>query len=330
MEDVPHEVVMSNGVPIVAFSREETTLAALPFFSLAYGHRRRAYRYVYETKLTSPSVDATLSWQVSADPLYGFPDAFDRKVFKVIEHIALESGRPVENPVRFSLRRVLDLLGLAPFPSHFAQVRSTLRRIAAVTVQSHLSYTTGQYAGKATHVFHLYDAVSFKDAARRDEILLDDQWIAFGAWYLQTLNHDPLPSLDLTYFRQLRHPIASRLYELLTAKFSGVFQHRLSGWRVAYPILCQLLPAQAAQASPQRHLEAAHQQLISSGFLAKVAWERIERTWMILYVPGARARAMYAPVFGRSVLMSGPAPAGQDGLVTGSAFPARPYSRYRR
>ena len=299
----------SSVLPLVSFSREETSLAALPFFSLDYGHQRRVYHISYETQLTAPDVDATLQWQVSADPIYGYPDAFDRKVFKMIEYLALENGQTVQNPICFSLRQVLHLLGLAPFASHFARVRSSIRRIAAVTLQSHLIYTSGRRRGKTTRTFHVYDMVSFKDASSGEEIVTDQHWIAFGAWYLHTLNHNPAPQLDLSFFRDIRDPLASRLYELLTLKFGDVIKRNLTGWQVAYPTLCRLLPVKQTIGSPQRQLDSAHQQLITTGFLDDVTWEKHDKNWMILYEPGQHARTMYMnmpgnrsrPVHARSV-----------------------------
>ena len=84
MDAEPRYEDSSRVLPLVSFSPEETILAALPFFSLEYGHLRRQYRITYETQLTGPDIEATLQWQVTADPIYGYPDAFDRKVFKMI------------------------------------------------------------------------------------------------------------------------------------------------------------------------------------------------------------------------------------------------------
>jgi type II secretory pathway predicted ATPase ExeA len=286
------ETKTSGSLAIAPFSRDETALAALPLFMLDYGHKRSVYELRYETRLSGPGLDALLVWQVSADPLYGYPDAFDRRVFKFIEYLAAQCDRPIKNPVRFSLRRVLDLLGLAPFPSHFARVRSSIRRISALNIQSQMQFESGERTGKTIHTFHLYNTVSSRDAAANGEIQQDEQWIAFSAWYLQNLNQNLYPSFDPVYFREIRNPIANRLYELLTVKFRQVFQEQLSGWRVAFSSLCKILPIEPS-GSPQNQMETAHDPLISTGFLSHAAWEEIEKNWMILYVPGPRARAMY-------------------------------------
>lgn len=157
-------------IPLVLLSREETTLSALPFFSLDYADRRRKHLLSYETRLTQHGVDATLRWQVSADPIYGFPDAFDRRVFKVVEYLVLQRGLPLRNPIPFSMHQVLQLLGLTPFGSNLARVRSSIRRIAAVTVHSHITFLKGKENGHLSQTFHLYDDVSFREESLGGEI----------------------------------------------------------------------------------------------------------------------------------------------------------------
>ena len=291
---------LSSPLPFVLFSPEETTLAALPFFALDHDDRRRAYHIAYETRLSNLDVSATLRWRVSADPVYGYPDAFDRKVFKIIEYLAVQPGFPIQNPIRFSLHQVLQLLGLAPFPSHLARVRSSIRRITAVTVHSDLTFLTGQRTGRSSQTFHLYDTASFREVSSGEATDNGHHSITFGAWYLENLNQQYLRPIDLSYFRSIRNPIASRLYELLTVKFEDVFTRSLSGWRVSYPVLCQILPVQQVFRSPQQQFKAAHDDLINTGYLNDVIWEKIDRTWMILYVPGKRAQTRHQGRLGGS------------------------------
>jgi general secretion pathway protein A len=283
----------SSSTPFVLFSPEETTLAALPFFSTEPSDRSNIYHLDYETKLAHHDVNATLRWRVSADPVYGYPDPFDRKVFKTIEYLAIQqTGLPLQNPVRISLEQILDLVGLAPFPAHLARLRASIRRIAAVTVRSDLTFLTGQRTGRSTQTFHVYDRVLFREATRDSTSEVLQNQITFGAWYLENINRRYLRPIDLPFFRGLRNPIASRLYELLTVKFETVLERELAGWQVSYPVLCGLLPIRQAFHGRQRQLEASHEELVSSGFVAEVSWEKIDRTWMLLYTPGHRAKAL--------------------------------------
>lgn len=284
---------LSSDTPLVPFSREETTLAALPLFALEQKKRWRSNNIMYETRLSGVDVDATLQWRVSADPVYGHPDVFDRKVFKIVEYLAVQSGLPIKNPYRVSLDQILQLLGLAPFPFHFARIRSAIRRIAAVTVHSELTFFTGHQTGRSLQTLHLYDSISFHEA-RSDTAHSGSRYvITFGTWYLENLNQQYLRPIDIPYFRSLHNHIASRLYELLTVKFEETFKRKLNGWQVAYPVLCRLLPIRPVIIrSPIKQLEIAHNELIKTGFLKDVTWEKINRTWMILYMPGQQARTL--------------------------------------
>lgn len=277
--------------PYVLLSREETALPALPLFALDHSNRRRTYHLLYETRLAQHHINATLRWQVSADPAYGFPDAFDRRIFKTIEYLAMQAGLPVRNPVRVSLHQILECLGLAPFGSHFARVRSSIRRIAAVSIHSHMTFLTPQNTGRLARTFHLHDTVSFREDIRADEVKPGHHVIMFGAWYLDNLNQQIIPPIDPRYFRTLHNPLASRLYELLTLKFKDVFQRNLEGWQVPYPVLCETLPLKPFKwLSPKRQLEPAHHTLISTGFLERVEWDKLDGVWLIRYTPGDRAR----------------------------------------
>jgi hypothetical protein len=71
---------------------------ALPLFSIEEGGRRRKQPLTYETDVTLNEVPGEFTWQVSADLCYAFPDAFDRKVFKILEALILQNERPIEKP----------------------------------------------------------------------------------------------------------------------------------------------------------------------------------------------------------------------------------------
>ena len=80
---------------------QDTAFLALPLFSIEEEDRRRKQSLTYETDVTLNDLPGKFKWLVSADPSYGFPDAFDRKVFKIMEALILENERPIKNPVFF-------------------------------------------------------------------------------------------------------------------------------------------------------------------------------------------------------------------------------------
>lgn len=284
---------------LTILTREGTPFGVLPLFSLEEEDRRRKHVLNYETEITVNDEPGTFKWQVSADPSYGFPDAFDRKVFKILENLALQQGLPLKNPIHFSLYQVLQALELPPFGVHFARVRSSVQRVAAVKVHTHFTRTGGEKTELHSQTFHIYDDVTFQEESFGNEIGAGNHYITFGDWYLESLNQQYIRPVDLQYFHLIQNPISSRLCELLTLKFEAVFQDMLLGWQVPYADLCNMIPLREAgwMSSPQRQLESVHDELISTDFLDRVEWMKSDRGWSILYVPGQRAHNAYRALF---------------------------------
>lgn len=291
LEDRP----ASEETALINLPPQGTSLSVLPLFLLDDEDRRRKQGLSYETTMTVDDREGTFQWQVTADLTFGFPDAFDRKVFKIIEYMALQKGLPVNNPVHFSLYQVLQLLGLPPFGVHFARVRSSLQRIAALKIHAHLILPGAHETGHQAQTFHLYDDLIFQEESFGHEIGAGNHQVVFGDWYLAHLNHRRVRPVDVPYFQRLQNPIASRLYELLSLKFERVFAQNEKGWSVSYAHLCALLPLKQAgwMSSPQRQLEAAHDELVANDFIDRVEWSKADREWSILYIPGHEARAAY-------------------------------------
>ena len=201
----------------------------------------------------------SFKWQVSADTCHGFPDSFDRKVFKIIESLAQEQGRPLKNPIHFSLYRILQILDLPPFGVHFARVRSSVQRIAALKVHTHLTRSAGENADVQSETFHLYDDVMFQEEAFGNDIGAGNHQLNFGEWYLESLNQGSIQPIDLEMLTSVPDPVSSRLGELLSVQFLTTRIDLEAGWRIAYTDLCALMP--------QKQLDGVHNDLIGAGYL---------------------------------------------------------------
>lgn len=287
-----HDAHAHHGKLLTDLARRGISFGTLPLFSLEDEDRRRKHVLSYETEVSVNDEDGTFKWQVSADPSYGFPDAFDRKVYKTLETLALQQGLPLKNPIHFSLYQILQILGLPPFGVHFSRVRSSIQRIAAVKIHTHFLRSGGERAEIQSETFHIYDAVTFQEESFGNEIGAGNHQVTFGAWYLENLNGQYIRPVDLTYFAKLENPVSSRLHELLTLKFEQSFRNLEMGWRVLYTDLCQMIPIKEVgwMSSPQRQLESIHEVLIATDFLDRVEWTKTNQGWSILYVPGLQAR----------------------------------------
>lgn len=278
---------------LTALSEGGTPFGLLPLFSLDDEDRRRKHTLKYEKQIALGAEDLAFRWQVSADPSYGFPDAFDRKVFKIIETLALRQEKPLRNPVHFSLYQILQVLDLPPFGMHFARVRSSIQRIAALKIHTHFTRAGTDKADLHSETFHVYNDVIFQEEAFGNDIGAGNHQLNLGGWYMQGLNEGFIQPMDLGLLASIADPVGNRLCEVLQCKFADMGTKRDIGWRVSYSDLCQLLPIKEAGwiSSPQRQLDGMHEELISLDVLNRVEWEKTSDGWTLLYVPGQNRTA---------------------------------------
>jgi len=282
---------------MTALSQGGTPFGILPLFTLDEPDRSRKHILSYEQEVSLNEEQLTFKWQVSANPSFGFPDVFDRKIFKIIESLALQQQKTLKNPVQFPLHEILQVLNLPSLGVHFARVRSSIQRIASLKVHTHFTRSSGDKADLYSDTFHIYDDVTFQDGSFGNDIGAGNHQLTFGDWYLGSLNFGQIKPVDLQYFNGIVNPEASRLYEVLLVKFDEATTDHQKGWQLTYSDLCHLMPLKEAgwMSSPQRQLEEMHEELIKTGFLDRVEWEKTGDSWRLLYIPGGRAREGTAP-----------------------------------
>ncbi|MBT5871892.1 MAG: IS200/IS605 family transposase [Candidatus Latescibacteria bacterium] len=278
---------------LTALTEGGTPFGLLPLFSLDDEDRRRKHTLNYEKQITLDAEQLAFKWQVSADPSYGFPDAFDRKVFKIIEALALRPEKPLRNPVFFSLYQILQVLDLPPFGMHFARVRSSIQRIAALKIHTHFTRAGTDNADLHSETFHVYNDVVFQEEAFGNDIGAGNHQLNLGEWYLEGLNEGFIQPMDLGLLASIPDPVSNRLCEVLQCKFADKGTKRDIGWHVSYSDLCQLLPIKEAGwiTNPQRQLDGMHEELIALDVLDRVEWEKSSAGWTLVYIPGQNRTA---------------------------------------
>jgi replication initiator protein A len=274
--------------------RSEVNLLALPFFALSRKDAQKRMTTEYHTTVTRGEEKLDVSWIVSANPRYGYPRPFDRHVHRAIEQIVSEMKLPLQNPVRIgSLYRLAQLLNLKRSGKLYSEIKAAIQRIVTTSIESKGTYyDKGKRRWRET-TFHLYDKVVFTGEELVNGELADDNYLWVDSWYLDNINARYVKPLDYTYYRSLHSSIASRLYELLGVKFYGLGKYPYIRYR--YSTLCQLLPVTQYQrpSKAKEILKPAHDELISSKFLAKVEWQEIPNEkydWYVFYWAGTRAR----------------------------------------
>ena len=278
--------------------KTEANLANFPFFALS---RKAAHKLTsMEYRMTAVRDEKRLEalWKVSANVDYGYPGPFDRRVHKAVEYIITQGGVPVENPILFSTYQILRLLDLSDMGKNYRQVNESLRRIRATNIESRGTFYDKDRKQYVSDNFAIYDRVVFRgEVDHQTGKVAERNLLYLGSWYLASLNAHYVRPLDFQYLKSLKRDVASRLYELLGLKFYGVLSNRRRYWRVTYQEISDLLPiaTQSYYSQARQNLDPVHQELIETGFLTKVEWDRESRnTWYIKYYPGKRARDEFA------------------------------------
>jgi Replication initiator protein A len=274
--------------------RAEVNFLTLPFFALSRTDAQKRMTTEYHTTVNRAEKKLDVSWIVSANPRYGYPRPFDRQVHKAIEQIISGLELPVENPIPLgSLYHIAQLLGLRDSGQVYRDIKAAIQRIVTTSVESKGTFYDKGRKRWQEATFHLYDMVVFTGEYLPNGEVADTNYLFLGNWYLDNINARYVKPLDFSYYCSLKNAIASRLYELLGVKFYGMGHHPYIRYR--YSTLCQLLPVTQYQrpSKAKEILNHAHEELISSKFLAKVEWQEIpseKYDWYVYYWAGTRAK----------------------------------------
>jgi replication initiator protein A len=295
LEEDEEDIDLSKGV-----IRSEVNFLAYPFFALSRKDAAHRSKTEYHTTIERGDEKLDVSWKVSANPEYGYPSPFDRKVHRAIEQIISNLKRPIKNPIPLgsfrNLAKLMDV-GLSKKGTlsgrTYKEIEDSLTRIVATTAHSKRTFYDKGRKRWLEAVFHLYDQVVFAGEILPNGEVADTNYLFLGNWYLDNINARYVKPLDFTYYRSLKNNIASRLYELLGVKFYGMGHHPYIRYR--YSTLCQLLPVTQYQrpSKAKEILNPAHDELTSSKFLAKIEWQEIpneKHDWYVCYWAGTRAK----------------------------------------
>ncbi|HLY76001.1 MAG TPA: hypothetical protein VKU80_17925, partial [Planctomycetota bacterium] len=233
----------------------------------------------------------------------GMPGPFDHGVFRALERHALDStirrGLPLNGPVFFHLRTIIEMLGLYYGSRNIKFVSNAFDRLQEVSFEEvDFIRRANPKAGKARAgrplgrgtgsraKMHLVDRIrAAGDMIRNgNSVAVSGTYgVTFGKEYEDSVNARYLRPLDWELWSGLTRPIARRLVEILDMDFYGL----RNGPHVAYEHaeLCGLLPAKPQRflSKARECLDAAHDELTAFGYMT-YEWEaKPGRPWRILY-----------------------------------------------
>jgi len=311
--------------------RSEVNFLVYPFFCLDNRWHTERLKIEYHRTLDRGAGREDISWRVLAHQEYGLPGPFDWELHKAIEEIINERGFPVHNPVPFGIRDVCRRMGLSYAGSKtIAAIKAAFLRMISALVESKRTFYSKPKKHWIEDTFHLYDRVVYRgDALPDSDGLADTNYLYLGSWYLENLNALYVTLLDTRYRRSLPSALARRLYEILGVKFYGLRAAQAPFLRYTYSTLCALLPVKRYRyrSDASRQFDAAHQELIATGFLERVEWyptPGIPPEWYLHYFPGPRAQAL-AGAIPFSAEQTAPLDPPEDGGPAGAVPATRAY-----
>ena len=276
----------------------EANFLRLPLFSLSWRGLKNKTKTEYRCIEERDGKKVELLWQVTANAEYGYPTPFDHKVARAVDALInqsiLKNGYPLENPIPFSIYKLARLTDHgSDSASLYANIRESIERIIATTIKSEGSFFLKDEKRWLGKVFHIYESAIFMGREMPDGSVADSNYLWLGREYLRNINAQYTRPLDYKYLTGLKSELASRLYELLSGKFYGL-PEKEDYLRISYSNLCQTLPLteQRYYSKAREKLDPAHEELIKTGYLSRVIYQRYKRrkSFNIKYYLGERAR----------------------------------------
>ena len=290
------ETSVSNLIPDVI--RAEVNFLIFPFFALWDKDVKKRTETEVKMIVEREGEKLAVLWNVSANPKFGYPASFDKRVHKAIEQIIAELPRPIQNPISLgSFYNIFKRMGVEKVGgSQYKKIKDALSRIRATTVVSKAAFYSKNEEMFIDDEFGLYDRVVSKGKRLENGEIADTNYLYLNSWYLENINSHYVKPIDWKYYNSLENPISQRLYELLGVKFYGVIRRGGKSLSYKYSTLCDLLPAtpQKYRSLAKQAFDPAHEKLKKTGFLAGYRWSdtspKTKGDWRITYFVGKRVR----------------------------------------
>jgi hypothetical protein len=283
IKEEPSEIVLFEEF------RAERFLLTMPFFFIGG---------IEKIEIGNPR--GPFYWKVSAHQDYGKPEELALSLHRKVEEIIQGMPRPLSNPLPLgSLYRISAMLGLSWGGRTAKKLKAAFESIKATVIKAKI--------GKCELITGPYESVYFKGERMPNGEVADQVYLFLADWYLDNLNRNQVRHLDTKFYSELSL-YEKRLYELIGAKFYGIFEvemvdgeKKLKQLRpfinYRYSTLCQLLPTKRQKyLSRHKALLEAHKGLTDKGFFLRVEEERLKKDnfgeeWLFRYYPGERAKA---------------------------------------
>lgn len=278
------------------FIKAETNLERLPFFAPWTKSRNSKLKHTLVRKVKRDDMNMEISWTVSANPEYGYPNAFDLDVYRAVQqviHDYYQNLVPDDGIISFSFRQIEQRMCQGHSGRLKKDIRNSLERMVATTIKSKGMFFYKETKQYVDDTFHIFDRVTFIGQTMPGGGNAETNYLELSRWYRDSLKAWYVMPLDNTFHFSLRSSNAKALYGIL----SFYFYSRPNGqeWvRRKYSELCEetIITKHPYFSTGYRQLQRALDELIEMKFLTKVSTkpiaENTKRDAWIYFWPGER------------------------------------------
>jgi hypothetical protein len=271
--------------------RIETALSRFPIHRLA-----KQGNVSIEIRETKPNGELRTKWEVTHNSKYGQPGPLAYKLDTLVINRKIdEEGRPVPKKLRLgSLHEIANTLGLQ---RNTNEIKKALRQNAFAGITAKISYRQTNGTEQTVEADFTRYSVFFRGERFPDGTKADAVYLVLNDIFAQIINTAPTRPLDYDYLKELP-PAPQRFYELLSFQMYAAIKYRHPHAKLQYSEYCTYAPQTRYfdWEHVRKQMYKVHAPHLKSGYLAKVEFQEYqagsgEPDWMMLYVPGPKARA---------------------------------------
>ena len=275
--------------------RVETVLSRYPVHRLA-----KCGDIAIDIQEKNETGEVSIRWEVTYNSKYGQPGPLAYKLDTLIINRRIEEApRPIPRIIRLgSLRDICRELGVNQGQAT-RNIKNALYQNASAFITAKIRYRQADGAGQSLEAGFTRYHVVFTGEEPPDGRKADAVYIVLSDIYMQIINGAITRPLDYDYLKSLP-PAPQRFYELLSYQMYAALKNDRPRAKLRYSELCTYAPlaTQYQWNHAGSQLARIHAPHLKSGYLAAIdVQDTVDADgrpdWIMLYVPGPKARAEY-------------------------------------
>ena len=240
-------------------------------------------------------------WEVDYSKKHGQPGPLAYKLDTLIINRRLEeASRPIPKILRLgSLKELCRELGMAETGGNTNQIKKSLFQNALAGITAKTRYRQNDGSERTLEAVFTRYSVILTGEKLPDGRKADAVYVMLNEIFMQVINGAMTRPLDYDYLKSLP-PAPQRFYEILSYQMYATLKYDRPRAKVVYSDLC-------AHAPQTRHtnwehvrsqMNKVHRPHRQSGYIARVDFQQTvdgdgQPDWIMLYMPGPKARAEY-------------------------------------